>query len=57
MRKNWSRDQENTFEIIRTIYSNSETSVKFLKQNAFLTFAGGFSDLLREKNYKSNWKK
>ena len=34
------------FEIIRTIYSNSESSVQFLKQNAFLLVPGGFSDLI-----------
>ena len=48
------------FEITRTIYSNSESSVQFLKQNAFLTCSWRFlrDNTLEQfglKLEKNNW--
>ena len=42
VRKNCSSDRKFFFEITRPIYSNSERSDQFLKQNAFLTFSWRF---------------
>ena len=36
------QELENFFEIIRTIFSNSERSVQFLNKNAFLTCSWRF---------------
>ena len=43
------------FEITRTIYSNSERLEQFLKQDAFLTYPGGFSDIIHNNNYNPKW--
>ena len=53
------------FEITRTIYSNSESSVQFLKQNAFLTCSWrflksdtvelGFRSLQKKLEKKLSW--
>ena len=42
------------FEITRTIYSNSESSELFLKQNAFLTFYWSFlrSNTIEQFSFK-----
>ena len=46
------------FDITRPIYLNSESSDKFLEQNAFLTIVPpGFSDIIYQNNYNSRWKK
>ena len=47
----WSRK---TFEILGFIYSNSEISVQFLKQNAFLTCSWKFlrSNTLQQLVFK-----
>ena len=44
------------FEITGLIYSNSERSIQFLKQNVFLTSPGGFSNLIHWNNQNSNQK-
>ena len=74
MRKTWSSDREKMFEIRgwrlrickifeinKTIYLNSEWSVQFLKQNAFLTCSWRFfrssklSRTIRIQIGKKNW--
>ena len=46
-----------TFEITRTVYSNSERSEQFLKQNAFLTCSWRFLRSNKWEQLESNWKK
>ena len=64
MRKDCSSDPEKVLKfktdsqefatILRSIYSNSERQLQFLKHNAFVTFSGRFlrSDTLEKLEFK-----
>ena len=52
VRKNYSSDQEKTFEITLTIYSNSERSEQFLVTECFFNLFLEISQILKNRNWK-----